>query len=77
MSCAPAKLPFHYLLRLDDLCPTVDRERWRKFRSLIAEFALRPILAVVPDNRDPGLDFSPPDPAFWDQMRALQCGSHQ
>jgi len=57
--------PAQYLLRIDDLCPTVSAERWQQFQSLIEEFRLRPILAVVPDNQDPELKVSPPDPAFW------------
>jgi predicted deacetylase len=62
-----------YLLRFDDLCPTVSAERWRILESLIEEFRLKPILAVVPDNRDPELQISPPDPAFWDRMCALEA----
>ena len=65
--------PAQYLLRIDDLCPTVSAERWQKFQSLIEEFHLHPILAVVPDNQDPELQVSPPDPAFWDCMRALEA----
>jgi predicted deacetylase len=68
MSAVPAQ----YLLRFDDLCPTVSRERWRRFRFLIQEFRLQPILAIVPENRDPALKISLPNPAFWDQMRALE-----
>ncbi len=64
--------PARYLLRLDDLCPTMNRERWQQFRALIRDFHLAPILAVVPDNRDPALDVSPPDPDFWNQLRALE-----
>jgi predicted deacetylase len=64
--------PAQYLLRIDDLCPTVSAERWRQFQSLIEEFRLRPILAVVPANRDPELEVSPPDPAFWEGVRALE-----
>lgn len=64
--------PAQYLLRIDDLCPTVSARRWLQFQSLIKEFRLHPILAAVPDNRDPELQASPPDPAFWDCMRALE-----
>ncbi len=65
-------IPAQYLLRFDDLCPTVSRERWRRFRSLIEEFRLQPILAVVPQNRDPALQVSSPNPSFWHQMRTLE-----
>src|SRR5580692_1892225 len=64
--------PAEYLLRLDDLCPTISAERWRPFETLIDEFNLQPILAVIPDNRDPELKASAPDPAFWQRMRDLE-----
>ena len=58
--------PAQYLLRFDDLCPTVSARRWQRFLPLIEEFGIQPILAVVPDNQDPELKLSPPDPDFWD-----------
>jgi hypothetical protein len=65
--------PAQYLLRFDDLCPTIARARWERFRLLIKEFDLRPILAVIPDNLDHELRLSPPDPEFWAQMRELEA----
>jgi hypothetical protein len=65
--------PAQYLLRCDDLCPTVSQTRLRRLLTLIEEFGIRPILAVVPDNRDYDLHHSPPDPEFWDRMRALEA----
>ncbi len=65
--------PAQYLLRIDDLCPTVCAARWRQMQSLIEEFGLKPILAVVPDNQDTELLASSPDPAFWVRMRALEA----
>jgi hypothetical protein len=62
-----------YLLRFDDLCPTMDRGRWERFRELIERFGLRPILAVVPDNRDQELERELPDPDFWEEMRRLEA----
>jgi predicted deacetylase len=64
--------PAQYLLRIDDLCPRVARDRWQALRALIQDFNLKPILAVVPENRDPGLDASPPDPEFWRDLSVLQ-----
>ena len=69
MRIAPAKA--QYLLRFDDLCPAMDRARWERFLPLISRFALRPILAVVPDNRDPELERGSPNEGFWEEMRAL------
>jgi predicted deacetylase len=65
--------PAQYLLRFDDLCPTVSRPRWQRFLPLIEEFGLRPILAVVPDNQDRELVLSPPDPEFWARMRTMEA----
>ena len=61
-----------YLLRFDDLCPTMDRMRWERFLPLLKEYSIRPILAVVPDNRDPTLNKNSHDPHFWTHMRELQ-----
>ncbi len=65
--------PARYLLRFDDLCPTISRTRWERFLPLIEKFGLHPILAIVPDNLDPDLDRAAPDPDFWPQMRALEA----
>jgi hypothetical protein len=65
--------PAQYLLRFDDLCPTMDRALWERFLPLIQEFGVCPILAVIPDNQDYKLHFSPPDPEFWAKMRGLQA----
>lgn len=65
--------PAQYLLRFDDLCPTMAHDRWQRFLPLIEEFGLRPILAVIPDNRDEELNLAPPDAEFWARMRAMEA----
>ncbi len=62
-----------YLLRIDDLCPTVSAEGWARLQAVVEEFSLKPILAVVPNNRDTELNASPPDPMFWDRIKALEA----
>ncbi len=64
--------PAQYLLRFDDLCPTMSRARWQPFLAIIERYGIRPILAVIPDNRDPQLELDEPDPEFWPRMRALE-----
>ncbi|MFY9854676.1 MAG: DUF2334 domain-containing protein, partial [Terracidiphilus sp.] len=65
--------PAQYLLRFDDLCPTMAHDRWQRFLPLIEEFHLRPILAVIPANQDTELNLSPTDPEFWARMRAMEA----
>jgi len=65
--------PAQYLLRFDDLCPTIEYDRWQSCLSLIEEFGLKPILAVIPDNQDKELNLSPPDPEFWPWLRAMEA----
>ena len=65
--------PAQYLIRFDDLCPTMLGARFERFFSIIARFGVKPILAVVPDNHDPELNRQPPDPNFWNRMRSLQA----
>jgi hypothetical protein len=60
-----------YLLRFDDLCPTMSKERFDRFMNIVKRHRIRPILAVVPDNQDPELNVNDPDPAFWNRMRDL------
>jgi len=61
-----------YLLRFDDMCPTMDHVRWKRFEILLQRHRIRPILSVVPDNLDPVLNVAPADPGFWSKMKQLQ-----
>src|ERR1700693_4921108 len=65
--------PAQYLLRIDDICPTMDRERWSNIRDLIRTYEVRPILAVIPDNQDYKLQKFPLYSGFWEEMRELQA----
>jgi predicted deacetylase len=65
--------PARYLLRFDGLCPTMSRRKWERFDALIEEFEIRPILAVIPDNRDSDLAVESPDPEFWKRMRTMEA----
>lgn len=65
--------PARYLLRFDDLCPTMSPAGWEQCRTLVEEFDIRPILAVVPDNRDRELLQAPPDPSFWTTLKKMEA----
>ncbi len=62
-----------YLLRFDDICPTMNWTVWPEIEGALAERNLKPILAVVPDNRDPVLEVEPAVEDFWERVRSWQA----
>ena len=65
-------MPATYLLRFADLCPTMNWTIWRQVEDSLIETGVNPILAVVPDNRDPELAVEPARTTFWDEVRRWQ-----
>lgn len=61
-----------YLLRFDDICPTMNWSNWQHIEKILLDQRISPVLAVVPDNRDPNLNVSRPKPQFWDHVREWQ-----
>jgi peptidoglycan/xylan/chitin deacetylase (PgdA/CDA1 family) len=61
-----------YLLRFDDICPTMNWAVWGAIERELVRHNVRPILAVVPDNRDPKLMCDAPVPDFWERVRLWQ-----
>jgi predicted deacetylase len=59
-----------YLIRLDDACDTMDRRKWSLVEQVLDAHGVKPIVAVIPANRDPSLMYETPDTAFWDRVRA-------
>ncbi|MEN9845669.1 MAG: hypothetical protein RIS36_816 [Pseudomonadota bacterium] len=60
-----------YLFRMDDITPTMD---WGRFWALLRLFQrnrVKPLLGIVPDNKDTKLDRQKPKLHFWDTMRLL------
>ncbi len=59
-----------YLIRFDDLCPTMNWRVWEEIEPMLLSSGVKPLLAVVPDNRDPHLQVDAPHEGFWDRVRA-------
>lgn len=57
-----------YIIRIDDACPTMDRERWLLFEQIFDELGIKPIVAVIPDNKDPKQHLSPDKGDFWETV---------
>jgi len=61
-----------FVLRFDDICPTMHWKTWLAIEDLLIKHELKPILAIVPDNRDPVLQVDPPAKDFWQRARYWQ-----
>jgi predicted deacetylase len=62
-----------YLVRFDDVCPTMNWAVWDTIEPLLIGNGVRPLLAVVPDNRDAALEVGAPLDDFWSRVRAWQA----
>jgi predicted deacetylase len=62
-----------YLIRFDDICPSMNWETWERIEALLDNHGVRPLLAVVPDNRDPSLVVDAAREDFWPCVRAWQA----
>ena len=61
-----------YLLRFDDICPTMNWRVWNEVEAILQEEKVRPIVAVVPDNQHELLRVGAAEPFFWDRVRGWQ-----
>ena len=60
------------LIRIDDVCENMDWELMKKLEVLFDRYSIKPVLGVIPNNKDEGfLSFSRND-NFWDQVRKWQ-----
>lgn len=63
-----------YLIRLDDIAPNMAWDRFHRLAAAFDQHAIKPLLGVIPDNRDPQLlQFPLGDGDFWDEMRSRQA----
>jgi len=62
-----------YILRFDDICPTMNWTVWDQIEELLDRYSVCPILAVVPDNVDFNLMLEPARTNFWEKVRQWQA----
>jgi predicted deacetylase len=62
-----------FILRFDDICPTMNWRTWHILERDLCELNVKPIVAVIPDNRDKNLMVSSPAVNdFWSNVRTWQ-----
>ncbi|PSX00729.1 DUF2334 domain-containing protein, partial [Photobacterium angustum] len=47
-----------YLLRLDDAHEYMNEDGWNKFEIICDKYNIKPIVAIIPDNKDDSISFS-------------------
>jgi predicted deacetylase len=59
-------------IRLDDVCPEMNWDRMAAVESVLDRYGVRPILAVIPNCRDPRITMGPARGDFWTWVRRKQ-----
>lgn len=59
-------------IRMDDITPAMDWEKFEAFRALLEEYHIKPLIGVVPDNRDENLNRGRENTEFWNYVKTLQ-----
>ena len=61
-----------YIIRLDDACPTIHKENWKKVFTILDRYNIKPIVAVIPCNEDRSLEVDKFDKNFWKEVKIWQ-----
>ena len=56
-----------YLIRLDDACPTMDSKKWTEIESILDRYNIKPMVGIIPNNKDSCLEVDEEDAFFWDK----------
>lgn len=54
-----------YLIRLDDACPTMQKQNWDRIEFILDKYDVKPMVGIIPFNEDPLQQLSPEDDLFW------------
>ena len=61
-----------YLIRLDDASDHMNTENWERMERMLDRYGVKPLVGIIPLNRDPMLLQFPADSGFWEKARNWQ-----
>lgn len=61
-----------FLLRFDDICPTMDWNQWKRACAVLEEYKIKPLIGVIPNCFDPKLNIDSARGDFWNYIKELQ-----
>lgn len=59
-------------IRMDDITPDMDWTKFNRFKEILDKHSVKPLIGVVPDNKDPKLQIDPKREDFWDYVKTLE-----
>ena len=62
-------------VRLDDITPDMDWDKFERFKKVLDEHDIKPLIGVVPDNKDEKLSCGPVHEDFWTYVKE-GCEDH-
>ncbi len=60
-------------VRLDDITPDMDWDKFLAFKEILDRYGIKPLIGVVPDNRDENLHKDDNRKDFWKYVKELQA----
>lgn len=63
-----------FLIRLDDACPTMNRDTWEYIANFLLKRNIYPLVGIIPNCKDAKMNYMEPEPVkkFWERMRDWQ-----
>ena len=61
------------LIRIDDVCENMDWKLMEKLEILFDKYSIKPVLGIIPNNKDEQFLSFPRNDKFWDQTRKWQA----
>lgn len=59
-------------IRMDDITPDMDWEKFQRFKEILDKLNIKPLIGIVPDNKDDNLHKAEANNDFWEYVKGLQ-----
>lgn len=57
---------------MDDACPTMDWDKWRRFERILDDSKIKPLVGVIPNNKDSLQIKDAPNLSFWSVVKGWE-----
>lgn len=59
-------------IRMDDITPDMDWAKFQRFKEILDKHGVKPLIGVVPDNKDRKLQIQTPRKDYWEYLKRLE-----